>query len=119
MDASVKDKILSRPRAKDWANWSPPDLSLQEVRKKFAAGVSDEELVLRVIAGDDAVDAMLAAGAPKEYLSVTQPLVRLIGELSKRQDCNHVFIEKKGFTLRLEKVKAKMDDWRADGLLRS
>jgi len=103
MDASVKDKILSRARAKDWQNWSPPDLSLQEVRKKFAAGVSDEELVLRVIAGDTAVDAMLAAGAPKEYLSVTQPLVRLIGELAKRKDCSQVFIEKNDFTLRLEK----------------
>jgi hypothetical protein len=78
-------------------------LSLAEVRKKFAANVSDEELVLRVIAGDAAVDAMLAAGAPKEYLSVTQPLVRLIGELSKRKDCRQVFIEKKGFSLRLER----------------
>jgi oxaloacetate decarboxylase alpha subunit len=103
MDANVKDKILGRARAKDWQKWSPPDLTLQEVRKKFGAAVSDEELVLRVIAGDPAVDAMLAAGAPKEYLSVTQPLVRLIGEIAKRKDCNQVFIEKKGFTLRLEK----------------
>ena len=68
MDANVRDKILNRPRAKDWENWSPPDLSLQEVRQKFGgAGVSDEELVLRVIAGEAAVKAMLAAGAPKEY----------------------------------------------------
>jgi oxaloacetate decarboxylase alpha subunit len=103
MDSNVKDKILSRPRAKDWENWSAPDLSLQEVRKKYAAGVSDEELVLRVIAGDSAVDAMLAAGAPKEYLSATQPLVRLIGELAKRKDCSQVFIEKRGLTLRLER----------------
>ena len=103
MDSNVKDTILSRPRAKDWENWSAPDLSLQEVRKKYAAGVSDEELVLRVIAGDSAVDAMLAAGAPKEYLSATQPLVRLIGELAKRKDCSQVFIEKRGLTLRLER----------------
>ena len=102
MDADVKDKILSRPRAKDWQNWAPADLSLQEVRKKFGgAGVSDEELVLRVIAGEAAVATMLAAGAPKEYMSVTQPLVRLIGELSKRKDCNQMFIEKNGLSLRL------------------
>ena len=104
MDANIKDKILSRPRAKDWENWAPPDLSIEEVRNKFGApGVSDEELVLRVIAGEAAVKAMLAAGAPREYLSATQPLVRLIGELGKRKDCRQVFIEKKGFTLRLEK----------------
>jgi oxaloacetate decarboxylase alpha subunit len=106
MDNDIRDKILSRPRAKDWENWSPPELSLAEVRRKFGGpGVSDEELVLRVIAGETAVRAMLAAGAPKEYLSVTQPLVRLIGELAKRKDCKQVFIEKKGFTLRLEKTK--------------
>jgi oxaloacetate decarboxylase alpha subunit len=106
MDAGVKDKILSRRRAKDWANWSVPDLSLQEVRRKVGGtNVSDEELVLRVIAGDPAVDAMLAAGAPKEYLSVTQPLVQLIGELVKRKDCSQFFIEKKGFTLRLERSR--------------
>src|SRR5262245_8496698 len=104
MDPNVRDKILSRPRAKDWQHWSPPELSLEEVRKKFGApGVSDEELVLRVIVGETAVKAMLATGAPKPYLSVTQPLVRLIGELSERKDCRQVSIEKKGFKLRLEK----------------
>jgi oxaloacetate decarboxylase alpha subunit len=105
MDADVKDKILSRQRAREWHNWSPPEFSLDDVRRKFGApGVSDEELVLRVIAGEAAVKAMLAAGAPKEYLSVTQPLVRLIGELSRRKDCRQVFIEKKGFRLRLEEA---------------
>ena len=105
MDAGVKDKILSRPRAKEWQNWSPPDLSLQQVRQKFGGpGVSDEELVLRVIAGVAAVKAMLAAGAPKKYLSASQPLVRLIGELAKRRDCRQVYIQKNGFTLRLEKT---------------
>ncbi|HXV47456.1 MAG TPA: hypothetical protein VEB61_01550, partial [Candidatus Binatia bacterium] len=105
MDATVKDKILSRQRAREWQNWSPPDISLDEVRRKFGApGVSDEELVLRVIAGEASVKTMLAAGAPNEYLNVTQPLVRLIGELGKRKDWRHVFIEKKGFKLRIEKA---------------
>jgi len=103
MDPNVKDKILSRARAKDWANWSVPDLSLGEVRRKLGGKkVDDEELILRVIAGDPAVDAMLAAGAPKEYSSADQPLVRLIGELAKRKDCSRVFIEKKGLKLRME-----------------
>jgi hypothetical protein len=76
-------------------------------RNKFGGdGVSGEELVLRVIAGEAAVETMLAAGAPKEYLSATLPLVRLIEELSKRKDCNQVFIEKKALTLRLERKPA-------------
>jgi oxaloacetate decarboxylase alpha subunit len=104
MDANVRDKILSRRRAKDWEKWTPPDLPLEEVRRKFGGpGISDEELVLRVIAGNSAVDAMLAAGAPKEYLNAGRPLIALIGELARRKDCSQVFIQKNGFMLRLEK----------------
>src|SRR5262249_584722 len=81
MDPNIKDKILSRPRANEWIGWTPPDLSLKEVRQKFGGpAVSDEELILRVIAGEAAVKAMLAAGAPKAYLAVTQPLIGLLDD---------------------------------------
>lgn len=104
MDANVKDKIINRARTEAWRTWSPPDLSLEEVRKKFGGtGVSDEELILRVIAGEAAVKAMLAAGAPREYVSATQPLVKLIGELSKRKDYTQVYVQKGDMTLRFER----------------
>jgi oxaloacetate decarboxylase alpha subunit len=103
MDANVKDTILSRPRAKEWAGWTPPDLTLEEVRRKFGGtGVSDEELVLRVIAGGSAVQAMLAAGAPKEYVSAGAPLIQLLGELIKRSDYRRIRIQKNNLTLCLE-----------------
>ena len=108
MDEQVKDKILNRRRAREWQNWEPPDLSLHEVRQKFGAGgVSDEELVLRVIAGEAAVKAMLAAGAPAEYLNARQPLVRLIGELARRAECDQICVEKNGLLLRLEKKRSR------------
>jgi oxaloacetate decarboxylase alpha subunit len=104
MDPNVKDKILSRSRAKDWQGWEPPEPSLEEVRRKFGgASVSDEELLLRVYAGEDAVKGMNAAGAPREHLNGTQPLIRLIEELSKKRDCNQVFISRPGFSLILAK----------------
>ena len=104
MDSSVKDRILDRPRAKEWRNWSAPDLSLKEVRQKFGGpGVSDEDLVLRVIAGEAAVKAMLAVGSPKEYFSATQPLITLVGELAKRRDCGQIYIRKGELVLRMEK----------------
>ena len=107
MDTGVKDKILSRPRAKEWANWSVPEMSLPEVRRKVGgSNVSDEELVLRVIAGDPAVDGMLAAGAPKDYSVISQPLALLISELAKRKQYRQVYIQKNGLTLRLEKAGA-------------
>jgi oxaloacetate decarboxylase alpha subunit len=104
MDADIKDKILSHPRAREWANWSPPDLSLQEVRKKYGgAGVSDEELVLRVIAGPAAVEEMLAAGVPKEYAACNQPLVSLIDKLSRNPRVAHVYIRKGDFSLSMRR----------------
>ena len=103
---TAKDKILNRSRAKDWQDWEPPEPSLEEVRKKFGGpSVSDEELLLRVYAGEDAVRVMNTAGAPREHLNGTQPLIRLLEELSKKRDCNQIFISRPGFSLTLGKRK--------------
>ena len=100
MDAEIKDKILSHPRAREWANWSPPNLSLDEVRRHYGGrGVPDEELVLRVIAGPTAVEEMLAAGAPRAYALCNQPLVSLIDELSRNKRVARVYIRKGDFSL--------------------
>jgi oxaloacetate decarboxylase alpha subunit len=104
IDPDVKDKILSRSRAKDWQNWEPPESSLREIRKKFGGpSLSDEELLLRVYAGEDAVKAMNAAGAPLEHLNGTKPLIHLIEELIRKKDCNQVFISRPGLSLTLGK----------------
>jgi len=104
LDANVKDKILNRARAKEWAGWQLPDLSLHEVRQKFGASVSDEELLLRVYAGTDAVNALASPAAPKPRLDGKQSLLQLIEQLSKKKDCNHVYIRKNGFSLTLGKM---------------
>jgi oxaloacetate decarboxylase alpha subunit len=104
MDPNVKDKILSRSRAKDWQGWEPPEPSLDEVRRKFGGpSLSDEELLLRVYAGENAVKGMNAVGVSREHLNGTQPLMRLIQELSKKKDCNQVFISRPGLFLTLGK----------------
>jgi oxaloacetate decarboxylase alpha subunit len=103
MDPEVKDKILGRPRAKEWSQWEQPDPSLHEVRQKFGANVSDEELILRFFAGDDAVNALSNDGKPREYLDGTEPLVKLIEQLSKRKGSNQIYIKHPGFSVRLEK----------------
>ncbi len=104
MAPNVKDKILSRARAKDWQGWQAPDLSLHEVRQKYGATISDEELLLRIYAGPDAVDALSAAGAPKPQLDGKQSLLQLIGQLSKRRDCNHIHLRRNGMSLTLAKT---------------
>jgi len=103
LNANAKDKILNRARAKDWEGWTPPDSSLHEVRQKYGASVSDEELLLRVYAGADAVDALANAGMPKPQLDGKQSLLQLIEQLTKKKDCNHVYIRKNGFSLTVGK----------------
>jgi len=104
MDSNVKDEILSQPRAKELAKWEPPQPSLKELRAKFGGpGVSDDELLLRYLAGRDQVEAMRAAGPHKEYLNARHPLVTLIGELTKLSDYRQIFIRKGSLSLQLEK----------------
>jgi len=54
-------------------------------------------------AWEAAVKAMLAAGAPQEYVSADLPLIKLIGELTRRKDVSQIYIRKGDFALRLEK----------------
>ncbi len=107
MDPEVKDKILSRPRAREWESWTWPEPSLDEVRRKFGGpGVSDEELVLRVIASPDSVKAMLAAGAPKEFLDARRPVSSLMKQLADVRELRQVHLRRDGLSLKLEQRDA-------------
>jgi oxaloacetate decarboxylase alpha subunit len=92
MDAEVKDKILNRRRAQEWRAWMPAELSLREIRNKFGASISDEELLLRVYAGADAVNALSRVTAPRGHLSAKQSLIHLIQELARTKRCSQVHI---------------------------
>jgi oxaloacetate decarboxylase alpha subunit len=106
MDADVKDKILGRSRAKEWQNWQrqPPQPSLKEIRNRLGGpSLSDEELILRVYAGGDAVDALTSAGAPKPKVDDKRPLLQLIEELTRNKDFTHVHIRRNGLSLTLRR----------------
>jgi oxaloacetate decarboxylase alpha subunit len=103
MDPDIKDKILSQPRAKHWEKWAPPQPTLAEVRRKFASGITDEELILRVFAGDEPVNALLNGGKPRSALNGNDPLRTLIENIDRSSGCNHVYLSRPGFSLRLER----------------
>jgi oxaloacetate decarboxylase alpha subunit len=103
MDPQVKDKILSRPRAKEWTKWEQPDPSLHEIRQKFGANISDEELILRFYAGDDYVNALPDGGKPRVYLDGNQPLITLIEQLAKNNESHQVYIKRPDFFIKMEK----------------
>jgi oxaloacetate decarboxylase alpha subunit len=104
MAANVKDKILDRPRAKEWMQWQSDEPSADEMRKRLnAEGTSDEELLLRWIVGKEDIDAMRANPRPLEYFNPEQPLVNLLQELSKRTRNRQIQVQTPGFSVTLAK----------------
>jgi oxaloacetate decarboxylase alpha subunit len=104
MDSNVKDKILSRPRAKEIAQRPQPSDSLQDLRRKYGGqGVSDEEVLLRFFTSKEDVERMHAAGPARSYSTNGNSLLNLVAELSKQTDRSSIFIQRPNFSLRLEK----------------
>jgi oxaloacetate decarboxylase (Na+ extruding) subunit alpha len=107
MDPEVKDKILNRPRAREWTHWEQPEPTLHEVRQKYGVHLSDEDLILHYFAGEEYVKALSNDGKPREYLDASQPLVKLIEQIAKRKESNQVYIKQPEFTVRMEKRQMK------------
>jgi len=104
MDANVREKILSSPRAKELAGWQPPQPSLKEVRLMYGGpGVSDDDLLLRYFAGKDEVDAMRAAQASKRPVSVGYPILGLIEKLNNTTNCNYFQVQNGRLSLTLQR----------------
>jgi oxaloacetate decarboxylase (Na+ extruding) subunit alpha len=101
VDPNVKDRILSRPRARELMA-EPPPPTLAELRARFDRSLSDEEFLLRAVMPAEQVDAMLAAGAvQRHYNPDTRALLELIRELAGRSRTSEVTVEKPNFRLRL------------------
>ncbi len=104
MDPNTRDKILGRPRARELAKWEPEPTTLKDLRAKLGgSGVSDDELLLRYFAGKEEVEAMRKAGPPRTYLTVENPLVALIEEVSKKKTLPLFYMRKGNISIRLEK----------------
>jgi oxaloacetate decarboxylase alpha subunit len=104
MDPNVKEKVLNRPRAKEIAERPHPTDSLQDLRRKYGGpGVSDEDILLRFFSSKEEVESMRAAGPARSYTTERNPLVDLVENLSKKGDRSSVFIQRPGFSLRLQR----------------
>jgi oxaloacetate decarboxylase alpha subunit len=63
LDQNVLDKAFSTPRGKAMLDgWSPPQPTIEEIRREYGQKLSDEELLLRYLIPGPDVDAMYAAG---------------------------------------------------------
>src|SRR5580693_6201339 len=101
VDPDVKDRILSRPRARELMTEPPPPAPAQ-LRRRFPAGISDEEFLLRATMPAGEVDAMLAAGpARRHYNPDLRPVLGLLAGLARRPHVSGLVVDKRGFRLEL------------------
>jgi oxaloacetate decarboxylase alpha subunit len=99
----IMQRIESLPRARELRQ-EPPMASLAELRRRFGAKLSDEELLLRATMPAAQVDAMCSAGpAARHYEPTSPPILQLIRTLTARRDLWHVSLAKAGFKLELRR----------------
>ena len=102
MDPEIRGRILDRPRAAELVRPDAPAPTLAEMRARHGgAGVTDEDMILRWLFGEDDVAAMKAAPPPAAYPTGRHPLVSLIDALARREDCDRIHVVKPGLSLTL------------------
>jgi oxaloacetate decarboxylase (Na+ extruding) subunit alpha len=107
MDPNLRDRLLGMPRAKELSHWQPPQPSLGEIRGKFAAGISDDELLLCYLAGADEAAAMRAAPRSVKEVSAAHPVAHLIGELAKHTHCSYIQVRRGALSVELQKGRGR------------
>ena len=106
VDPNVKDKILSTPRGKEYLKWTPPQPSVEDFRKRLGGHLSDDELLLQLMLPEENIKNLLASGPLKtEYPSpaLEKPVMVLVRELAQRANLSYVNVQKKDFSLTLQK----------------
>ncbi len=102
IDPEVIDRIMANPRTKELdAETGMGDLA--SLRRRIGPDLSDEEFLLRATMPANLVDAMQEAGpAPRHYNPEIAPMMNLLRDVLRRQNVEHIEIEKEGFRLELE-----------------
>jgi oxaloacetate decarboxylase (Na+ extruding) subunit alpha len=103
MDPEVRDRILDRPRARELAAVEFPQPSLADVRRHYGERLSDEELLLRVYVGEDAIKIARNAPNPSEDTLSGTSLVALIRSLTRVSDKSHVSFAKSDLRVTLSR----------------
>jgi oxaloacetate decarboxylase alpha subunit len=103
LESTVRERILGRARADEIAR-EPPPPDLEQQRRRFPPGLSDEEFLLRATMPAQQVDAMLAKGpACRRYNPATRPIMKLLGALRDQPQVADVVVEKPGFRLAMRR----------------
>ena len=99
MDPDVRAKILDRPRARELEHYEEPQPTLRELRQRYGEQTSDEELILRAIVGDDAVEVVRGHQRPVEE----RPFAEVVRELTERSSYRAVSLDGPGLSVRVRR----------------
>jgi oxaloacetate decarboxylase (Na+ extruding) subunit alpha len=103
IDPEVMERIESLPRTRELRR-EPMMASVEDLRRRIGAQLSDEEFLLRATMPGGQVDAMLAAPAANRFYDPsTKPVMRLIRELTARRDLDRISVRKAAFSLELRR----------------
>jgi oxaloacetate decarboxylase (Na+ extruding) subunit alpha len=94
-DPEVADRVLSSSHAAELRKLEP--LTLDGARERYGAGISDEELLLRMTMPAEQVDAMVEASRGERPVASRpgrDPLVRLLHEVTRRPSISYLRLEK-------------------------
>jgi oxaloacetate decarboxylase alpha subunit len=106
IETNVLDRIAQTPVAKSLGTPEPLPPAVERVRATLGAGVSDDELLLRIMYPDEQVRALLAAGPIRTDLTATdRPIVELARRLAARRDLASVDLRKGRLALAIRMVK--------------
>jgi oxaloacetate decarboxylase alpha subunit len=88
MNPDVRDRILQQPRARQLAAIPSEEPTLQDLRQRYGARLTDEELILRVYVDEEAI--AIARAAPPPDLSAQMDMVSLVAALTRLKGRSHV-----------------------------
>lgn len=101
MDQNVRNKILDRPRAKELQTLEPWEPTLKELRQKYGRAISDEDLILLSIVGEDALDVVGMAANTEAVRVSHEPLSALVRNLTTSDSQRFVSWKGKGWSVKI------------------
>ncbi|TFC70965.1 carboxyltransferase [Cryobacterium sp. TMS1-20-1] len=105
VNQQVKDRILSSNRAKEIAKWERPNPTLKEIRARFEAGISDEELLLRFMNSKEEVDKTLANGPVRKdpRRSSNQIVANIVDLVAEKSRATSLSLQTPAYSVSLQK----------------
>ncbi|MBU0544534.1 MAG: pyruvate carboxylase subunit B [Proteobacteria bacterium] len=105
VDPKVLDRMTQTAEGKKFLNWEQPQPDIEDLRKEIGRPeISDDELLLRILFPEEHVDATQAAGPIQtRYPRGDKPVMALIQEFAGRKDFRTIHVQKKDFSLKMQK----------------